>query len=45
MPTSVYQRPWLYAKQREAIFAPERYSLIESTTKAGKTVALHRLAD
>ena len=39
MPTSVYQRPWLYDKQRAAIFAPERYSLIESTTKGGKTVA------
>ncbi len=30
--------PKLYAKQRAAIFAPERYSVIEASTKAGKTV-------
>jgi hypothetical protein len=34
----VYVRPFLYAKQRDAIFCPERYSLIEATTKSGKTV-------
>jgi len=34
-----YQRPWLYSRQREAIFHYERYGLIEASTKAGKTVA------
>jgi hypothetical protein len=29
--------PRLYAKQRAAIFAPQRYSFIEASTKAGKT--------
>ncbi len=29
--------PALYAKQRAAIFAPERYSIIEASTKCGKT--------
>lgn len=29
--------PELYDKQRRAIFAPERYSWIEASTKAGKT--------
>jgi hypothetical protein len=33
-----YQRPYLYPKQLESIFAPERYSVIEASTKAGKTV-------
>lgn len=33
-----YQRPKLYAKQREAFFNDRRYSLIEATSKAGKTV-------
>jgi hypothetical protein len=33
-----YTRPWVYQKQLEAIFCPERYGLIEATTKAGKTV-------
>jgi hypothetical protein len=40
-----YRRPWLYPKQRAAIFdccdvfgSPARYSLIEASTKAGKTV-------
>lgn len=32
-----YDRPYLYPKQREAIFDPRRYSFIEATTKAGKT--------
>ena len=39
-----YRRPWLYEKQRLAIFdpvdpsgAPARYSLIEASTKSGKT--------
>ena len=33
-----FVRPRLYAKQLEAIYAPERYSLIEASTKSGKTV-------
>lgn len=33
-----YRRPHLYAKQKEAIFAKERWSIIEASTKAGKTV-------
>lgn len=32
-----YDRPYLYPKQRDAIFDPRRYSFIEATTKAGKT--------
>lgn len=36
--TVQYARPWLYEKQERAIFCPERYSIIEATTKAGKTV-------
>jgi hypothetical protein len=30
-------QPKLYAKQYEAIYAPSRYSLIEASTKSGKT--------
>jgi len=33
-----FVRPRLYPKQLEAIYAPERYSLIEASTKSGKTV-------
>lgn len=33
-----YHRPWMYAKQEEAIFHPARYAIIEATTKAGKTI-------
>ena len=33
-----YTRPWLYDKQKEAIFCNERYSVIEASTKSGKTV-------
>lgn len=32
-----YQRPKLYPKQETAIFNPARYSLIEASTKTGKT--------
>lgn len=32
-----YVRPWTYPKQTEAIFCPERYGLIEASTKTGKT--------
>jgi len=33
-----YRRPWLTGYQRSSLFCPERYSIIEATTKAGKTV-------
>jgi len=33
-----YERPWLYEKQLEAIFTTKRYSVIEASTKSGKTV-------
>lgn len=33
-----YQRPPLAGYQLDAIFCPERYALIEASTKAGKTV-------
>ncbi len=33
-----YSRPWLYAKQEAALFCDERYSVIEASTKSGKTV-------
>ena len=33
-----YVRPSLYPKQEAALFAPERYSIVEASTKAGKTV-------
>ena len=36
--TVEYRRPWLYPKQREAIFHGERYGIIEASTKSGKTV-------
>ena len=32
-----YHRPQLYPKQLEAIFDPHRFSLIEASTKSGKT--------
>ncbi len=38
--TVEWTRPWLYPKQLEAIFAPERYALIEASTKAGKAQPL-----
>jgi len=34
-----YRRPRLYPKQQKAIFCPERYGIIEGSTKSGKTVA------
>ncbi|HLZ71453.1 MAG TPA: terminase family protein [Dehalococcoidia bacterium] len=34
----VYERPWLYPQQLAAIFCPERYAIIEASTKSGKTV-------
>ena len=33
-----YTRPWLAPYQLESIFCPERYALIEASTKSGKTV-------
>ena len=36
--TIEYRRPWVYPKQREAIFHNERYGIIEASTKSGKTV-------
>lgn len=33
-----WERPKLYTKQRDAFFCPQRYSICEATTKAGKTV-------
>ncbi len=35
----VYERPWMYPKQRDAFFCDERYSVIEGSTKSGKTVS------
>src|SRR4051812_892965 len=38
-PTRIeFVRPRLYGKQQRAIYAPERYSIIEASTKSGKTV-------
>jgi len=34
-----YRRPSLYPKQQAAIFSPDRYGIIEGSTKCGKTVA------
>src|SRR5262245_1683486 len=33
-----YERPWMYPKQFEAVFDGRRYSLIEASTKSGKTL-------
>lgn len=33
-----YVRPKLYNKQEAFLFAPERYSIVEASTKSGKTV-------
>ena len=38
-PRVSYRRPSLYPKQQKAIFCPERYGIIEGSTKCGKTVA------
>src|SRR6185295_15069093 len=34
---SVYHRPPLYAKQEGAIFCPERFAIVEASTKSGKS--------
>ena len=36
--SATYHRPWLYNKQRDAIFCDERYAVVEASTKSGKTV-------
>lgn len=33
-----YVRPFLYAKQSDFLFTPARYSIVEASTKSGKTV-------
>lgn len=33
-----YTRPWVYAKQEAAIFTDSRFSIVEASTKSGKTV-------
>jgi hypothetical protein len=38
-----YERPYLYPKQRAAIYDPHRFSLIEASTKAGKAQPLDSL--
>lgn len=42
MPTAAveraYARPWLADYQLEALFCPERYAVVEASSKAGKTV-------
>lgn len=35
--TVKYKRPWLTEYQKEALFGPERYAVVEGATKAGKT--------
>lgn len=37
MTAVVYEPAWLYPKQYDAVFDPARYSLIEASTKSGKT--------
>ena len=39
MPTLNFVRPDLYPKQQEAMYDPRRISLIEASTKSGKTVS------
>lgn len=34
----IYERPWLYPRQRDAIFCRARYGIVEASTKSGKTV-------
>ena len=34
-----YNRPWLYPKQKAAMFTPKRLATIEASTKSGKTHA------
>lgn len=32
-----YERPWVYPKQKDAIFCDARYGIVEASTKSGKT--------
>src|SRR3990172_302922 len=36
-PNPLYSRPPLASYQRESLFRPERYAIVEASTKAGKT--------
>jgi hypothetical protein len=36
--TAEYRRPYLYPKQSAFLFTPARYSVVEASTKTGKTV-------
>ena len=38
MGTLHFHRPWMYPKQLAAIYAKERFSIIEASVKSGKTV-------
>jgi hypothetical protein len=38
MPEWHYERPALYPKQAAFLFTPARYSIVEASTKSGKTV-------
>jgi hypothetical protein len=38
MPNVNWTRPALYPEQENALFCPERYAIVEASTKAGKTV-------
>jgi hypothetical protein len=33
-----YRRPWVYPAQEAALFCPERFAVVEASTKAGKTL-------
>lgn len=35
--SATFVRPWLASYQREALFTPHRYAVVEGSTKAGKT--------
>lgn len=35
-----YRRPWIYPKQAQAIFGPDRYAVVEASTKSGKAQPL-----
>lgn len=34
-----WRRPWLYPKQEAAVFAPQRFAVVEASTKSGKTLS------
>lgn len=35
----IFKRPFLYPKQKAAIYEPKRFSIVEASTKSGKTVS------